>query len=188
MVDKKTLRAPFAGRSASAPSISANISAPAHRSSPCRRSIRSIVDFYLPQQALTSVAVGQTGRRQGRRLPGPDLHRQDHRDQSEGRSSEPQRAGPRDASTNPDRKLLPGMYANDRDRDRHQHERIVTLPQTAITYNPYGDTVYIVETRAQRQGATASRSSSRARPSSPRPDARRSGRGPQGRQGRRRRS
>jgi membrane fusion protein (multidrug efflux system) len=50
----------------------------------------------------------------------------------------------RAALGNPDRKLLPGMYATV-DVDVSQPERHITLPQTAITYNPYGDTVYVVE-------------------------------------------
>ncbi len=44
---------------------------------------------------------------------------------------------------NPEHLLLPGMFANVAvaagDTQRH-----VTLPQTAITYNPYGNTVYVV--------------------------------------------
>ena len=45
---------------------------------------------------------------------------------------------------NPDHKLLPGMYATvDIPTGAPQH--FVTLPQTAITYSPYGDTVYVVE-------------------------------------------
>ncbi len=49
---------------------------------------------------------------------------------------------------NPDRKLLPGMYATiDIDVGAPQHH--ITLPQTAIAYNPYGSTVFLVE----QQGA-----------------------------------
>jgi membrane fusion protein (multidrug efflux system) len=45
---------------------------------------------------------------------------------------------------NPDRKLLPGMYATvDIPTGAPQH--LITLPQTAISYSPYGDTVYVVE-------------------------------------------
>ena len=49
---------------------------------------------------------------------------------------------------NPDHRLLPGMYATV-DIASGRRATYVTLPQTAITYNPYGDTVYIVE--GQRQ-------------------------------------
>ena len=43
---------------------------------------------------------------------------------------------------NPDRKLLPGMFAHVNVTTGEPVKRI-TLPQTAITYNPYGNTVYI---------------------------------------------
>jgi membrane fusion protein, multidrug efflux system len=47
---------------------------------------------------------------------------------------------------NPDHKLIPGMYATvDILTGAPQH--YVTLPQTAITYNPYGDTVYVVDSK-----------------------------------------
>jgi membrane fusion protein, multidrug efflux system len=44
---------------------------------------------------------------------------------------------------NRDHKLLPGMYATV-DITTGTPQNYVTLPQTAITYNPYGDTVYVV--------------------------------------------
>ncbi len=47
---------------------------------------------------------------------------------------------------NPDHKLLPGMYATV-DITTGSPKNYVTLPQTAITYNPYGDTVYVVENK-----------------------------------------
>jgi membrane fusion protein, multidrug efflux system len=45
---------------------------------------------------------------------------------------------------NPDRLLLPGMYATV-NVAAGEKQRYVTLPQTAVTYNPYGETVYIVD-------------------------------------------
>jgi membrane fusion protein (multidrug efflux system) len=45
---------------------------------------------------------------------------------------------------NPGHKLLPGMYATvDISTGKPQH--YITLPQTAVTYNPYGNIVYLVE-------------------------------------------
>lgn len=44
---------------------------------------------------------------------------------------------------NPDSKLLPGMYA-DVVVDAGQPEQVVTVPQTAVTFSLYGDTVYVV--------------------------------------------
>jgi membrane fusion protein (multidrug efflux system) len=47
---------------------------------------------------------------------------------------------------NADRKLLPGMYATV-EITTGSPGNYVTLPQTAITYNPYGDTVYVVDNK-----------------------------------------
>ena len=48
---------------------------------------------------------------------------------------------------NPEHKLLPGMYATV-DIATGAPQSYITLPQTAITYNPYGDTVYVVDSKA----------------------------------------
>ena len=45
---------------------------------------------------------------------------------------------------NPKRELLPGMFANV-EIDVGNVEQWLTLPQTAITYNPYGSTVFVIE-------------------------------------------
>jgi membrane fusion protein (multidrug efflux system) len=47
---------------------------------------------------------------------------------------------------NADHKLLPGMYATV-EITTGSPQNYVTLPQTAITYNPYGDTVYVVDNK-----------------------------------------
>jgi membrane fusion protein (multidrug efflux system) len=46
---------------------------------------------------------------------------------------------------NPDRKLVPGMYANVL-VDAGEAEELVTVPQTAVTYSLYGDNVFVVNT------------------------------------------
>src|SRR6202021_2707327 len=48
------------------------------------------------------------------------------------------------APPNPDPRLLPGMYATV-DIPTGAPQKLITLPQTAITFSPYGDTVYVVE-------------------------------------------
>ncbi|MCA3560621.1 MAG: efflux RND transporter periplasmic adaptor subunit [Aestuariivirga sp.] len=44
---------------------------------------------------------------------------------------------------NPDKKLVPGMYANVL-VDVGAAEKVVTVPQTAVTYSLYGDNVFVV--------------------------------------------
>jgi membrane fusion protein (multidrug efflux system) len=50
---------------------------------------------------------------------------------------------------NPDHKLLPGMYAT-AEITVGEEQKFVTLPQTAITYNPYGNTVFIVKSKGDK--------------------------------------
>jgi membrane fusion protein (multidrug efflux system) len=45
---------------------------------------------------------------------------------------------------NADRKLLPGMFAT-AVISTGKAQRFITLPQTAITFNPYGNMVYVVQ-------------------------------------------
>ena len=48
---------------------------------------------------------------------------------------------------NPDRILTPGMFTNV-SVDIGTQQRYLTLPQTAVVYNPYGETVYVVEKKS----------------------------------------
>jgi membrane fusion protein (multidrug efflux system) len=45
---------------------------------------------------------------------------------------------------NPDKKVLPGMFANVNIKVGEQ-VKLLTLPQTAVTYNPYGSTVFVAK-------------------------------------------
>ena len=47
---------------------------------------------------------------------------------------------------NSKRSLLPGMFATVAIASSGP-QRFLTLPQTAVSYNPYGDTVFVVEER-----------------------------------------
>jgi membrane fusion protein (multidrug efflux system) len=46
--------------------------------------------------------------------------------------------------TNPRHELLPGMYATVAVK-AGAVQRYLTVPQTAVTYNPYGETVFVVQ-------------------------------------------
>jgi len=107
------------------------------------------LDFHLPQQALAEIRVGQKATAKTDTWPGQVFA---------GRIEviQPQV----DASTrtvkvrakldNPEHKLLPGMYATV-DVIVGKPKRYITLPQTAITYNPYGSIAYVVEKKGQSQ-------------------------------------
>jgi membrane fusion protein (multidrug efflux system) len=57
---------------------------------------------------------------------------------------------------NPDKKILPGMFANVNIKLGDQM-KMLTLPQTAVTYNPYGSTVFIAKPtgKKDKQGKPA---------------------------------
>jgi membrane fusion protein (multidrug efflux system) len=99
-------------------------------------------DFYLPQQALAEIKVGQSVTVQADTWPGRSF------------AGEIQAINPkvdtssrmvqvRAAVKNGDHALLPGMYVTV-SVAAGAPQKLVTLPQTAITYNPYGSLVYKV--------------------------------------------
>jgi membrane fusion protein (multidrug efflux system) len=53
--------------------------------------------------------------------------------------------------SNPDKKLLPGMFASLK-VDLGDKVRYITVPQTAVTYNPYGSVIYIVKQGTAKDG------------------------------------
>jgi len=145
IIDKKILRAPFAGHlgiravdlgqylGAGTPIVTLQALDPIY------------VDFFVPQQSVDQVRLGQQ----------VAVKVDAYKDQTF--AGEISAVNPKvDISNrnvqiramlkNPDHKLLPGMYATV-DIAVGSPATYVTLPQTAITYNPYGDTVYVVESK-----------------------------------------
>src|SRR6202011_351343 len=60
----------------------------------------------------------------------------------------------RAALHNPERKLLPGMFANV-GIEIGAPAHYITLPQTAVSYNPYGATVFVVVPQSKEAGKPA---------------------------------
>ena len=105
------------------------------------------VDFYLPQQALAQIKVGQ-------RLVGKvDTFPDQPFDGEISAINSLVDAATRNVQIrgtlkNPDHRLLPGMFATvDIDSGAPQH--LVTLPQTAIAYNSYGNIVYVIDDKGK---------------------------------------
>ena len=103
------------------------------------------VDFFVPQQSVDQVRLGQTV------TVKVDAFR-DKIFTGEISALNPKvDTGSRNLQVravlqNPDHKLLPGMYATV-DIAVGAPLNYITLPQTAISYNPYGDTVYVVDNK-----------------------------------------
>jgi membrane fusion protein (multidrug efflux system) len=101
------------------------------------------IDFYVPQQTLASVQAGQAvtatvDTYPGVRFAGAIASINSKVDLAS------RNVQVRASFHNADRRLLPGMYANV-EIDIGTATEQLTLPQTAITYNPYGDTVFLVQ-------------------------------------------
>jgi membrane fusion protein (multidrug efflux system) len=142
-VDKKTLRAPFAGRLGISTVNPGQYLNPGDKLVTLQTIDPIYVDFYLPQQQLPQVAIGQ------QISVTADAY---HDTTFAGKISA---INPKvDTNTrnvqieatvgNSKRLLLPGMFATVIVSSGGE-QRYLTLPQTAITYNPYGDTVFVVK-------------------------------------------
>jgi membrane fusion protein, multidrug efflux system len=102
-----------------------------------------LIDFYVPQQALASLKVGQTVAATVDTYPGAPFSGAITSINSKIDVAS-RNVQVRASFGNADRRLLPGMYANV-EIDSAEATNEITLPQTAITYNPYGDTVFVVQ-------------------------------------------
>ncbi|HZE11957.1 MAG TPA: efflux RND transporter periplasmic adaptor subunit [Burkholderiales bacterium] len=101
------------------------------------------VDFFAPQKSLGRIALGQkivlkTDAFQGQQFPG-EVSSIDPKVDPATRNVQV-RATVRNAK----RSLLPGMFATVVIASGGP-QRFLTLPQTAVSYNPFGDTVFVVE-------------------------------------------
>lgn len=143
IVAKKTIRAPFAGR------LGITTVNPGQYLNPgdmivTLQAIQPIyVDFYLPQQQISQLSVGQTVTVASSAYGTQTFT--GHITSINPKVDPSTRNVQVEASVdNREGKLLPGMYADVR-VDTGSPQPRLTLPQTAITYNPYGATVFIAQ-------------------------------------------
>ncbi len=143
MMDKKVLRAPFSGH-LGIRAVDVGQFLNAGTTVVTVQALDPIfADFFLPQQALDQIRIGQAITTHVDTYPGQAFDGKiiAINPQVDAASRNVQ---VRAELANPDHKLLPGMYATV-EIDAGAPQRYVTLPQTAIAFNPYGSTVYIVE-------------------------------------------
>jgi membrane fusion protein (multidrug efflux system) len=100
------------------------------------------VDFFLPQQALGDVRIGQAATVRVDSYPGRDFPGTVTAINAKVDSAS-RMVQVRATLKNADEVLLPGMYATI-SIDAGAPTQLVTIPQTAVSYNPYGSLVYIV--------------------------------------------
>jgi membrane fusion protein (multidrug efflux system) len=149
-IAKKTIRAPFAGRlgirqvnlgqfiKAGTAVVSLQLLDPIY------------VDFSLPQQDVVNLQAGQAVQVAIDAFPGEGfagkINALNSRVDDANRNIQVQ-----GTLGNADGKLRPGMFAGV-DVLLPQQNDVVTLPQTAIVYNPYGNAVYVVEKAKDQPG------------------------------------
>jgi len=147
ILDKKTLRAPFDGK-LGLRQVDLGQFLPAGTEIATLQSLDPIfVDFLLPQQTVAQILVGEKVRAKVDAFPGRTF---------EGKitainpkiDTGSRNVQVRATVSNADQKLLPGMFATV-ELDTGAAQRLVTLPQTAVSYNPYGSLVYIVDEKGQ---------------------------------------
>jgi len=111
------------------------------------------VDFYAPQKSLGRIALRQKIKLVSDAFPGQEFT-------GEVGSIDPKvdpatrNVQVRATVRNPKQSLLPGMFATVVLASGGP-QRFLTLPQTAVSYNPYGNTVFVVEDRMGEGGKTA---------------------------------
>jgi membrane fusion protein, multidrug efflux system len=147
ILDKKFLRAPFAGHiGIRAVDLGQYLSA--GTTIVTLQALDPIfLDFFVPQQAVAQVRLGQAvtvkiDAYQDQAFAG-EISAVNPRVDSNSRNVQI-----RATLKNADRKLLPGMYATV-EIPTGPPQKYITLPQTAITYSPYGDTVYIIDDKGK---------------------------------------
>ncbi|HKT19674.1 MAG TPA: efflux RND transporter periplasmic adaptor subunit [Stellaceae bacterium] len=147
IVNYKVIRAPFAGKLGIRQIDVGQYLSPGTTIVTLQSLDPIFVDFTLPQQALSQIKVGQklsvtVDTFPGESFPGSILAINSKVDTAT------RNVQVRATLGNPEHRLLPGMFAAV-SIDVGAPQDYVTLPQTAITYNPYGNTVYLVQKKAE---------------------------------------
>ncbi len=150
LVAKKTIRAPFAGRIGITSVNPGQYLNPGDKIATLQTFDPIYIDFHIPQAQLEAIATGQTVSVTADGLPKQTFT---------GKISamdpkfDPTTRNVTVEATigNPAQKLIPGMFARavvESGAKRHY----LTVPQTAVTYNPYGTTVFIAVHKKNDQG------------------------------------
>ncbi len=147
LVEKKFIRAPFDGQLGINNINLGQYLEPGNKIVTLQSLDALYGDFYLPQQELGRVKIGQTVLAMSDTYPGrvfrgkistinPKVDPDTRNIQVES------------VVNNPRRELLPGMFVS-LQIQAGAPEKYLTLPQTAISFNPYGEMVFIVEKGAK---------------------------------------
>jgi membrane fusion protein, multidrug efflux system len=147
LVDKKTVRAPFAGRLGIRLVDLGQYVAPGTKLVTLQAIDPLLVDFSVPQGELARIHPGMKVSATADALPGElfegAIAAIDAKVDPATRNVQV-----RATLQNPRHRLLPGMFVSV-SVESGAEERRLTLPQTSITFNPYGNTVFVVEEKGK---------------------------------------
>jgi membrane fusion protein (multidrug efflux system) len=142
-LDKKTIKAPFSGKLGITAIVSGQYLNPGDKVVTLQTLNPIFADFFQPQQKISQLRIGQTIELTVDAYPAQKmigkLTTLNPKVDSNSRNIQIQAT-----FDNPRGELLPGMYAKV-NVTLGEAQQFLTLPQTAITYNPYGSTVFVIE-------------------------------------------
>ncbi len=147
LINKKTMSAPFAGRLGIGSVNPGQYINPGDRIVTLQSLDYLYVDFSLPQQELSRIMKGQTIAATSDAYPGktfsgtvsainPQVETSTRNVRIEAKIA------------NPGHELLPGMFVSVEVK-AGQAQSYLTLPRTAVVFNPYGETVYLVDDKGK---------------------------------------
>jgi RND family efflux transporter MFP subunit len=143
VIAQKAIRAPFAGRLGLRNADLGQYAAVGTSLATLQKLDPIYADFPLPEEALATLAVGQDVSMTVAAIPGRTFEGKvtalDARVSADSRN-----ITARAEFANPDRNLLPGMFANLTVTTGASAD-VLTLPRTAIVYSLYGDNVFVVK-------------------------------------------
>ncbi|MBF0570335.1 MAG: efflux RND transporter periplasmic adaptor subunit [Candidatus Omnitrophica bacterium] len=149
LVRKKTICAPFAGKLGINRVNVGEYITPGEMLVTLQSLDVLLVDFNLPQQELARVSLDQeivltTDTYPGRLFTGK-ITAISPRVESDSRNFQVEAMVP-----NLNHELIPGMFVDLEVKEGGEEKRL-TLPQTAVTFNPYGETVFVVDNNVAKQ-------------------------------------
>ena len=162
LLAKKTIRAPFSGRLGILNVNAGQYLTPGDKIVSLQALDSVHVDFSLPQDQLRGLAPGQvvnvSTSTYGNEIFAGKLSAISPKIDPSTRSILVEAT-----VSNPGRRLLPGMFAR-ATVDVGEEQRHLTLPQSAITYNPYGSTVFVVGAAGHADAGNAASAPARSTP------------------------
>ncbi len=146
-IEKKRIYAPFAGRLGLRKVDLGQYLAPGDGIVQLQRIQPIYADFTLPEQKLPSVALGQPATVSVQAYPGRTFAGTITA-MNTGIDEKTRSVKLRATLENDEHLLRPGMFA-DVQLSLKENKPVLTVPDTAISYNPYGDSVYLIESGKQ---------------------------------------